>query len=592
MQKKFYPAEWINTLKQKNDIVSVISGYTPVEKRGKSFWARCPFHHEKTPSFSINAEEGFYHCFGCNTSGDVISFVAAMENISQGEAIKLLAEKAQMEIPHEMDREGQAQRKAERDQMISALNAVRDFYVKTLYEKTSVKAQQYIKQRGLTKKDLDAFQIGYSANKTSLVKYLQDEMKLSKELLFKAGIIAKEPEYEPYDFQFGRLIFPILNSYGDCIGFSGRLLENIEGRAKYKNTSATMVFDKSKVLFAIHLVKEFKRNNPLKNIILCEGQMDVIAFHHNGFGNAVATLGTALTEKHGLELKRYCDEVILCFDGDSAGQKATQKAIDILVPLGLHVKIISLPENLDPDDFLKKYGKGELKKQIDKAIEVIDYRLKLSANTCDFTKSADKARYVKEAISILSEMDNFSEMDAYLNQISTQTGIHLDLLRKDMQRNVSAVNIIESDTSAQKVLDTAENGKTMAIKFIVTYAKKYRTLPFFEQFLPYILNPAVQERLNRLLCPAEENADDIENECAEYEIQLNLECAEEKRYLEDCMREIMINFLNDQQDFFSQKWKDAQTSEERNSIIQLQNTVNRKMIKIKQKKTLEEILND
>ncbi len=246
MQNRKLPSEWLNELKSKNDIVNTISSYIPVIRKGRQYWARCPFHHEKTPSFAINEEGQYYHCFGCGESGDVITFVEKMESISTGDAIRRLAEKAGLEVPMLEDGEKIAQKKKEKDKALEALNLTKDFYIKNLYDPSAKVAQEYIKKRKLKKSDLDRFQIGY-ANENTIIDYLASK-GISKETMLSAGIIG-EFDGKYYDHIYNRLAFPILNTYGDCIGFSGRLLENNSEKAKYKNTSQTIAHPFTELIY-------------------------------------------------------------------------------------------------------------------------------------------------------------------------------------------------------------------------------------------------------------------------------------------------------------------------------------------------------
>src|SRR5574344_246888 len=327
------PSDWLSELKSKNDIVTTISSYIPVIRKGRQYWARCPFHHEKTPSFAINSDGQYYHCFGCGESGDVITFVEKMESISTGEAIRKLAEKVGLEMPMLEDGEKIAQKKKEKEEVLKALNLAKEHYIKNLYEYSAKIAQEYVKKRKFKKSDLDKFQIGYS-NENNVINYLESK-GISKETMLNAGIIA-EANGRYYDHIYNRLAFPIINTYGDCVGFSGRILENNPEKAKYKNTSQTIVFDKSSLIYGIHLLKEAKKNGQLNEIILVEGQIDVITMHSYGFGTAVASLGTAFTEKHAEQLKRICENLVLLFDGDGAGQKATLRAIELLKPFNFN----------------------------------------------------------------------------------------------------------------------------------------------------------------------------------------------------------------------------------------------------------------
>lgn len=384
LQNKGFPSEWLSELKSKNEIVQTISSYIPIVKKGSTYWARCPFHHEKTPSLAINENGQYYHCFGCGESGDVITFVEKMESITPGEAIKRLAEKAGMEMPVLEDGEKLTRRKKEKDEVIKALNLAKKHYESNLYQPSAKQAQEYVRQRNFKKSDLEKFHIGYS-NGNEIIKYLESE-GISKDIMLKAGIIG-EMDGKVYDHISNRLAFPILNSFGDCIGFSGRILEKSDFKAKYKNTAQTIVYDKGSSVYGIHLLKDAKRSGLLKEIVLVEGQIDVIMMHSFGFATAVASLGTAFTEKHAVELKRFCDDLVLLFDGDGAGEKATLRAIELLKPFNFNLKVGRLPQGSDPDEFLKGNGADAMKKIIAGAKTPIEYQLDLLKEKNDLSKT-------------------------------------------------------------------------------------------------------------------------------------------------------------------------------------------------------------
>ena len=315
MQSKGFSVEWLQELKRKNDLVSIASNYLRLEQKGRRFWACCPFHNEKTPSFSINAEDGIYYCFGCKESGDVIKFVEKMENIEFYDAVKFLADKAGMQVPDLKPTEEVTKRQKFKERLLSALDYAYKHYQENLYNKDAVVAQNYIKMRKFTRRELEDFKIGYSKDWTDIVTYLHGKGFTDNELV-SAGICGQK-NGRAFDVLANRLVFPIFNAFNECIGFSARALEKTDF-AKYKNTAETLVFQKGKIVFGINLLKKYKQQHGLDNIILVEGQMDVIAMHKGGFKQTVACMGTALTKDHVSELKRYSNNIVLCFDNDGA----------------------------------------------------------------------------------------------------------------------------------------------------------------------------------------------------------------------------------------------------------------------------------
>ena len=356
MQNSGFSTQWLYELKQKNDIVSVVGKYIRLEKKGGKYWACCPFHNEKTPSFVVS-EDGFFYCFGCKESGDVISFVMKYESCDFGQAIEILAKNAGMEVPKYTGENKIFEKKEKKDRILKLLDLTQKHYQANLYTKNAKPAQDYIKLRKLTKHELDDFKLGYSLGYNELITYLTSQ-GFSRQEMLDAGVAGvRNGKY--YDVMAERLIFPIFNAFDECVGFSARYLGKTD-YAKYKNTAETLVFQKGKIVFGINLVKHIKQSQGIKNLIVVEGQMDVIAMHKAGFKTTVACMGTALTKDNAMQLKKLSENIVLCFDGDGAGQKATIKSIDILCEMGVNLKIVLLPEGKDPDEILNAYGKDYL----------------------------------------------------------------------------------------------------------------------------------------------------------------------------------------------------------------------------------------
>ena len=459
-----YSSAWLDELKRKSDIVNVVSKYVRLEQKGRKYWGCCPFHSEKTPSFCVDPE-GFYHCFGCKEGGDVIKFVEKMESCDFMEAVKILAEGCHMELPELSGvEENVIKKKQEKDRILKVLDSAYKYYEKNLYLPSAKKAQDYIKQRGFTKRELDDFKIGYSNSWTSLIEHLRAEGFSIKDMLLAGLITKKEGSQNYYDVMGGRLIFPIFNSFNECIGFSARILEKSD-YAKYKNTAETPVFQKNRVVFGINLLKKLKQQGELKYIILVEGQIDVIAMHRAGFKSTVACLGTALTENHARELKKLCDDVIICFDGDTAGIKATIRGIDILKNAGFNIKIARLPEGKDPDEVLKLEGKEGLNSYIENAVPVMDYLIDVEQKKYDLSKLDEKGKFVNAVLEHLKKMETGAMQEPYLEKIWELTNIPIDVLRRDLL-NLGAQKT-ETEKKEEKVLIVRENGNIKAEKFVL-----------------------------------------------------------------------------------------------------------------------------
>lgn len=456
----FFSVEWLQELKRKCDLVSIASNYLRLEQKGRRFWACCPFHNEKTPSFSIDAEDGIYYCFGCKESGDVIKFVEKMENIEFYDAVKLLADKAGMQLPELETSEEAGKKQKLKARLLEALSLAQKHYEENLYNKDAYEAQQYIKKRKLTRRELNDFKIGYSKNWTDIVEYLHQKGFSSNELV-TAGICGRKND-RVFDVLAGRLVFPIFNSFNECIGFSARALEKTDF-AKYKNTAETPVFQKGKVVFGINLLKRLKQQQGLDKIILVEGQMDVIAMHKGGFKNTVACMGTALTKDHIQELKRYSKNIVLCFDNDSAGVKATLRAIELFRGEGVDLKVTTLHGGKDADEVLNNLGSEELEKMIDSAEPYMNFIIKHYQKQFDLSKPEEKGRFVKAVLNEIKKLESDTEREPYLDIVRELTNIPVEVLRRDLGGKINM-----KMPKKENIVETAVGGNIKAVTFILS----------------------------------------------------------------------------------------------------------------------------
>ena len=569
--QKGYSSAWIDELKRKSDIINVVSKYVRLEQKGRKYWGCCPFHSEKTPSFCVDPE-GFYHCFGCKEGGDVIRFVEKMENCDFMDAVKVLAEACHMEIPElsGID-EGIIKKKEEKDRILKVLDAAYKHYEKNLYLPTAKKAQEYIKQRGFTKRELDNFKIGYSSSWTDLITHLKSQGFSIKDML-SAGLIAnKEGSQNYYDVMGGRLIFPIFNSFNECIGFSARILEKSD-YAKYKNTSETPVFQKNKVVFGINLLRKLRQEGDLKSIILVEGQIDVIAMHRAGFKSTVACLGTALTENHAKELKKLCDDVIICFDGDGAGIKAAIRSIDILRDAGFNIRVACLPEGKDPDEILKSEGSEGLGKYIEGAVAIMDFLIKIEAKKFDLSKSDQRGKFAKAVIAHLKKLETGAMQEPYLDKLWQMTNIPVDVLRRDLL-NLGSTKI-EPQKKEEKVLTVRENGNIKAEKFVL--ASILHKMDYVDSKIDYKkLLPNRLEIINIVTSGKKISAlydeYDIENNPFLQDIiYFNFEEFKgiDQKYFYECVWSLAEEILKEKQQEISKRFSSSRDSEERKAIMQ------------------------
>jgi len=476
-------AEFMRTLKQKNDIVEVLRGYVALDRKGGNYWACCPFHHEKTPSFSVNEGDQFYHCFGCGVSGDVVRFVQEMESTDFIGAVRILAARVKMTVPEgDYDTEEAAKKRKKRDVLVKILRDTARFYLNNLYsgDERADKYLQYIAGRGLSPTTVKKFGLGASLDYNSLPDYLFKK-GYAREDLLDSGVISVNERGRLYDAQGERLVFPIINAFDEVVGFSGRKLEKVKF-GKYKNTSGTMLYDKSKTLYNINLLKKLKREKPINEVIFVEGQMDAITLYQAGFQNVVATMGTALTKDQARLAKRYTDKILISYDGDFAGQKADVRSLDILKEAGLDVRVVPIPDGKDPDEIARE--SAELyQKCLDEAMPVIDYRLHAIERGYDLSKTEDKRKYVAAALKIVKEAESESVREELLKKLRDKTGITYHALERDMQ-NVKLEPTQTEDVPLQEKISEVASGtdkKQKALRFIL--AAKLFSAPYAKTLL-------------------------------------------------------------------------------------------------------------
>ena len=425
--------DFIRVLKEKNAIADVIGSYIKLERRGYNYWACCPFHHEKTPSFSVNAADGYYHCFGCGASGDVIGFVKNYENVDFMQAVQLLAARVKMEVPayDERSAEEAAEKKKKRDRLVALMKDAARFYFGNLYSGRAEAHLAYLQKRGISPSTARRFGIGASLDFSSLPSHLLAQGYTPEECV-DSGTCSRTEEGRLIDAEGERLIIPIINNMDEVIAFGGRLLKKSD-RAKYKNTRETLLFNKSRTLYNLNLVKKERRAGGLSSVILVEGYMDAISLYEAGFHCVAASMGTSLTSDQARLLKRYTDTVYISYDGDAAGQSANLRGLDLLKQEGLKVRVVPLPEGLDPDDVIRVQGKEGYQSCLDAAMPLIDFRLLAAKRKYDLTKTDEKRDYVAEALAVLRDAESATEREELLRRLSAETGVSLASLARDYE---------------------------------------------------------------------------------------------------------------------------------------------------------------
>lgn len=439
---KGFDLKFLEELKSKNDIVEVIGGYVPLTRRGNGFWGKCPFHHEKTASFCVNGTDQFYYCFGCHKSGDVIGFVREMESLDFADAVKFLAERAKMPMPEfNADDTAIKEQKQKREKLYAVLKDAARFYAANLRSGRCPAHEDYILKRKLSAETVNKFGIGASEDYDGLVKHLYDK-GYSYEDMFESGVVGKTErngQVRYYDALAGRLIIPVIDGFNNVVAFCGRIIDNRKDVGKYVNTKETPVFTKGKTLFNLNNLKKYKNEHGISEVIIVEGHMDVISLVQNGFNNVVASMGTALTKDQARIIKRFSDKVLISYDGDFAGQKAAVRGLEIFKDEGLDVKVVALPDGLDPDDVVKNYGKEGYEKLLKEAMPLIDFKLDILKRTFDVKTADGKRKFVANALKVVKESDSATEQEDLLKAVRDYSGVTLEALKRDLDRTETSV---------------------------------------------------------------------------------------------------------------------------------------------------------
>ncbi len=569
--------EFIKTLIDKTDIVEVASGYMHLEKKGGTYWACCPFHHEKTASFHVDENRQFYHCFGCGVSGDVIKLVREMENCDFTDAVKMLADRAKLVIPETAyDSERTVAMKKKRDNVLKILNESAHFYLKNLNSGNADAHIEYILSRKIPANIVRSFGLGASLNYGDLPKFLLSK-GYDKQDMVDSGVV-NEVDGKLTDAQGGRLIFPIMNAMGEVIAFGGRALKKTDF-AKYKNTKETIVFNKSKALYNINGLKKLKREQAIHNVIMVEGYMDTISLYQGGFKNVVASMGTSLTLDQARLIKRYTNTVYISYDGDGAGQKANMRGLEILKNEGIEVKVVPLPEGLDPDDVIKTYGSEGYKKCLDDAMPLIDYKMAVNKRGFDIEKPEEKVKYVSSALRIIKSAESAAEREMLLKNLRDETGISYESLSKDLQ-SAPAPQEPQEDKPPSRKKDEA-SASTKASRFVIAaflfgapYTQDYaiEDIDFDNEVHSLIAGYLRSKRLMEEKISFTELFDFFEDNSPEREeldkvLDLddgkNLDGEVNLKTFTDCLKRLKIDQINNAMEELKRSFASSQSNEER-----------------------------
>jgi DNA primase len=481
-------SDFIEKVKQASNIVTVANRYMVLRAKGKTHWACCPFHHEKTPSFAINELQQYYHCFGCGVSGDVIGLVQHMERLDFYGTLEFLAKAAGLAMPATRDPEYE-KKKQKKQRILQTLEAARKYYCANLGGVNL----EYLHNRGITDELIKTFNIGASTSWDGVIKHLKQKSFTEQEMI-DAGIAGRGEKGNIYDAMGNRITFAIFNLNYECVGFTGRTLSRETDIAKYKNTAQTIVFDKGNIVYGADVLKKNKLTNFVDQLIVVEGNMDVISLVGAGFTNTVACMGTSMTVSHAHILKRFTDRIYICLDGDIAGQRATSRGlnivvpdwekaqslnIDVLVEEFLDVRVIQFPDGLDPDDFIKKRGAKAFGELLDTALPLIDYKLEHIKKQNPLKDSIDKTKYLKAVAEVLKPIAASAELELYIPKIAETAGVSFDAVKKAVGGGSPAVSVHVVPAERKDTAElTTKYGK--ALHFVVASVLHNKTYVNFD----------------------------------------------------------------------------------------------------------------
>ncbi len=442
-----YSEETIEEVRQANDIVDVISQYVHLKRSGRNFFGLCPFHNEKSPSFSVSPDKQIFHCFGCGVGGNIFTFLTKIEGITFIEAVQNLAKRANIQLPTIEGNLQDLEREKLKQKVYKINEFVAKYYHENLYKNTSKIAQEYVKKRKLNNETLQSYQIGFSGTFNELYKELIKQGFEEKEIL-ETGLVNKNDNGTFIDRYRNRLMFPICDIRGKVIAFGGRVLD--DSKPKYINSPENVVYSKGKHLYGLNVAKK----GDISRLLIVEGYMDVISLHQRGITNVVAALGTALTQSQGWLLRKNSQQVILSFDSDGAGQTAIVRSLEILQNMGCDMRVLQMDGAKDPDEYIIKYGSARFQNIMDKALSLVEYKVKLLRNNLNLENINDKIKFLNEIAKIIAKIDNTMEKELYIEKIANTYNISKDAIYAEVNKitysNTSGIKILEKAKPVQK----------------------------------------------------------------------------------------------------------------------------------------------
>ena len=448
-----YSDEILDEVKSSNDIVDVISQYISLKRSGRNYFGLCPFHNEKSPSFSVSPDKQIFHCFGCGVGGNVISFISKIEGIGFKESIEVLAERANIKLPT-IDNSIDSKKEELKAKVYKVNIFTAEYYHKKLYEPSSKIAQEYVKKRQLNNETLQSFKIGFSGKFDELYQALKKEGFNDEEIL-ESGLVNKNENGKYIDRYRNRLMIPIFDERNRVIAFGGRVLE--DSKPKYINSTENIVDSKGRHLFGLNVAKK----GDTKRLLIVEGYMDAISLHQRGITNVVASLGTALTTSQGWLLRKNCEQVILGFDSDGAGQTAILRAMEVMQNMGCDMRVLQMSGAKDPDEYVLKYGAVRFQKLLDDAISLIEFKIKILQKDLNLENASDKIKFLNEIAKLISKIENTMEREIYIEKIAKGYNISKEAIYAEVNKlqysNRKSSNILEKERPVVSRVKREEN---------------------------------------------------------------------------------------------------------------------------------------
>ena len=500
LQMVRYSDELLDEIKSKNDIVDIVSQYVVLKRTGRNYMGLCPFHKEKSGSFCVSPDKQILHCFGCGVGGNVFHFISKIENLNFKESVEMLANRAGVELPVSGNFEDDKLAKL-KSRVYEVNKCAAEFYHENLYKPTAKPGQEYVKKRHLDNKTLKAFKIGYSGRFNELYTELKSKGFTEEEILASC-LVNKNPDGKFIDRFRNRLMFPIFDTNERVIAFGGRVLD--DSKPKYINSPEDIVYSKGRHLFAFNIARKYNS----KTIIMVEGYMDAVSLHQRGIHNAVASLGTALTEAQGRLLRRSCEKVIIGYDADGAGQAATLRGLEILQNLGCDIRILQIEGAKDPDEFVVKYGPERFQMYVDKAISLVEFKVKMLKKSLDLDNVNDKIKFLNEVAKIVAKVENSMEREVYVDKISLEYKVSKDAIyaeinkllyansrtEQKLEKKVVPVKSVSIQQDEQPVDVKTKRLESLVIYLLINYPDKS-----FERLKKLIDNNVIKIERNKAI---------------------------------------------------------------------------------------------